>query len=98
MQVQQSNLNKRNENKNNDNSTLKKINWPVALPGRSPSHPAGDRRDVRRGGGGGAESRCRGWRVLHGPDRPFLDEHTGPAVGQTVFRGGARRVRGFFTV
>jgi hypothetical protein len=43
MQVQQSNLNKRNENKNNDNSTLKKINWPVALPGRSPSHPAGDR-------------------------------------------------------
>jgi hypothetical protein len=43
MQVQQPNLNKRNENKNNDNSTLKKINWPFALPGRPPSHPAGDR-------------------------------------------------------
>jgi len=43
LQVQQSNLNKKNENKNTDNFTLKKINWPVALPGHFPSHPAGDR-------------------------------------------------------
>ena len=48
-----------------DNSTLKKINRPVALAACSPSHPAGDRRDVRSGGRGGADSRCRGWRFLH---------------------------------
>src|SRR5512133_2108428 len=85
----------KNENQKYDNSTLKKINRPVSSAARFPSHPAGDRRDVRSGGGGGAESWCRGWRFLHVPHRLSLDEHTNRAVDQHVFRGGLGRFGDF---
>jgi class 3 adenylate cyclase/pimeloyl-ACP methyl ester carboxylesterase len=55
----------------------------LALSNRGP----GIARDVRPGGGGAAESRCRGWRFLHVPDRQPRDEHRGRAADQHVFRG-----------